>query len=357
MDGFKADEWEVIVVDNCSTDNNHWPQRGTKGTSSYLFGRGMFYDRNLRIIYDPIAGNHSARNTGAKIARGEYLYFSDAHVALKPGFFKSILGTVEKYGGLVFGSIQTMGAFPPKETSMGYQYTWKLGDECRQTWANYKLADTPWYIIGQGAWGMACKRDFFFVVGGYEAYHRTYGGEFYMTSKAWMLGGTVMVDPHAIGYHLGSGRNYSYWHMDYVANILNLLYALGADSWRERTYINYLRSKNKAELDKILEEGERVYAQDRKWITGHAKYTFDKLLTERPWDKKNMELYGRSNCAITIFHWTWLDLVKANPRVLEVYQNSKYQKELGEFIEKDLSAYIYKGNKISDEKKEELRCL
>lgn len=360
-DGFDPDELELIVVNNCSEDWKHpkfdWSKPGNVGTTNYLMPRGAYYTGKIRVIYDPIAGNHSARNTGAKIARGKYLYFSDAHVAIRPGFFKSILGTVDKYGGLVFGSLQTLGAYPPADSSMGFQYTWKLGDECRQTWANYKLADTPWYIIGQGAWGMACTKKYFDSIGGYEHYHRTYGGEFYLTSKAWMTGGTVMVDPNAIGYHLGAARGYGYDHLDYVANILNLLYALGADTWRERTYINYLRNKNKDKLDKIMIEGERVFADDRAKILKKAKYSFDDLLTKKPWDIKNTELHGKSNCGMLIYHWTWLELIKESPVALEAYKNSKYQKKLCEFIEKELPLVVYKQDRYSEEKRTELRAM
>ena len=360
-DGFDPQDIEIIIVNNCSEDwrdpKFDWSKPGTRGTTSYLMPRGGYHSGSLRVIYDPIAGNHSARNTGAKIANGKYLYFSDAHVALKPGFFKSILGTVEKYGGLVFGSLQTMGAYPPTDSSMGFQYTWKLGDECRQTWANYKLANTPWYIIGQGAWGMACTKKYFDQIGGYEHYHRTYGGEFYITSKAWMTGGTVMVDPNAVGYHLGAARSYGYDHLDYVANILNLLYALGADTWRERTYINYLRSKNKASLDRIMEEGEKVFADDRAKILKKAIYSFDDLLVKKPWDKKNIELYGKSNCGTLVFHWSWLEMMQESRVALEAYKNSKYQKQLGEFIEKELSTVVYKADKYTEERKAELRGL
>ena len=54
-----------------------------------IIGDGTFFDSTGRPIYDPIAGNHSARNKGAEIARGKYLFFSDAHMAYKPGFFKN----------------------------------------------------------------------------------------------------------------------------------------------------------------------------------------------------------------------------------------------------------------------------
>src|SRR3990167_3076465 len=130
-DGFKDDEWEIIIVDNGSTDNRHYPQTGTKGTTSYLFPRGIYWSRQLRVIYDPICGNHSARNKGAEIARGEYLFFSDAHMAYKPGFFKHILKAVDESGGIVHGVIGWMGAFPPHQGGLGYQYSLKLGEEIK----------------------------------------------------------------------------------------------------------------------------------------------------------------------------------------------------------------------------------
>ena len=131
-DGFDFKEIEIIVVDNCSEDQN-WaaPKPGDRGTSSYLLPRGAFMNRVVRVLYDPIAGNHSARNKGAEIARGEYLFFSDAHVAYKPGFFKSILKAVDESGGIVHGTLQNMGAYPPVEASAGYGYTLKLGEEIK----------------------------------------------------------------------------------------------------------------------------------------------------------------------------------------------------------------------------------
>ena len=219
------------------------------------------------------------------------------------------------------------------------------------TWANYKLTDTPWYIIGQGAWGMGCKKAEFERYRGYERYHKTYGGEFYITSKWWMVGSTVMVDPKAIGYHLGAGRGYSYHHLDYVENVLNLLYALGADDWRERTYINYLRSKNKADLDRIMIDGAKAYEGDRKWMAKHRKYTFNDLLVKRPWEQRNIKLYGKSNCGISIFHWSELDLISQNPIAMEGYRNSKLQKQLHTFITENLSQYIYRPELYPDKER------
>lgn len=358
-DGFKDNEWEIIIVDNVSEDNHYYPQRATKGTTSYIMPRGMFWSRQLRVLYDPIAGNHSARNKGAKIARGEYLYFSDAHMAFRPGFFKSMIQTCKDTGGLVHGSVQWMGAYPPKDSSMGYGYTFKLGEEWKMTWNNYKVADTPFAVAGQGHWGVMVKRDQFLDFGGYPDVHRTYGGgEVFVDCLWWMLGSSVVTDPNAVGYHLSAGRGYTYHHDDYIHNIFNCGHALGADDWIERAYINYLRRGRKEVLDKMMAEAKVEMAKRRATIDKRKKMTFNELIVNKPWDQWNQRVHGKTNSSMLVYHWSWLDLLKDSPDyVKEAYRNSVYQKGLAEFIEKELSTVIYKADRYTEEKKEELRRL
>lgn len=343
-DGFSKDDFEIIIVDNGSTDNNFYPQKGTKGTTTYLMPRGIFWSRILRVLYDPICGNHSARNKGAQIARGEYLYFSDAHMALRPGFFNSMLKTCRETGGLVHGSVQWMGAYPPHQGGMGYGYTFKLGEEWKMTWNNYKVADTPFAVAGQGHWGVMVNRDQFLNFGGYPEVHRTYGGgEVFVDCLWWMYGSTVVTDPNAIGYHLSSGRGYTYHHNDYIHNIFNCGWALGADAWIERAYINYLRKGRKEVLDKMMEEAKIEMVKRRNKVEKRRKMTFDDLLIQKPWDKWNIAKHGKSNSSMLVYHNTWLDLLKEGPQqAIDAYRNSKYQVELHGFIKNNLSEYIYK---------------
>ena len=347
-DGFSKDDYELIIVDNCSTDNNFWPQKGTKGTTTYLMPRGMFWSRQLRVLYDPIAGNHSARNKGARIARGEYLYFSDAHMAFRPGFFKSMIKTCQDTGGLVHGSVQWMGAYPPHAGGMGYGYTFKLGEEWKMTWNNYKVADEPFAVAGQGHWGVMVKREQFLDFGGYPEVHRTYGGgEVFVDCLWWMYGSTVVTDPNAIGYHLSSGRGYTYHHDDYIHNIFNCGWAIGADEWIERAYINYLRRGREEVLARMMSEAKVEMAGRRIEIEKRRKMTFNDLLIERPWDRWNMAKHGKSNSSMLIYHDTWLKLLEDGPEVAkEAYRNSKYQKGLAEFINTKLSHLVYKRGKM-----------
>lgn len=134
-DGIDPREVEVIIVNNTSEPWNDpkydWTKPGDRGTVEYLMPRGGYWSRNLRVMYDPIAGNHSARNKGAKIARGKYLFISDAHMSYRPGFFNLMIKTIDETGGLFHGSIAWMGAYPPHDGGVGTQYTIKLGEEIK----------------------------------------------------------------------------------------------------------------------------------------------------------------------------------------------------------------------------------
>ena len=73
----KPQDFEIIICNNCSSDwqNVEKDRRGTQGTIDYLLGRSIYFNRIMKVIYDPIAGNHSTRNKGARMARGKYLFF------------------------------------------------------------------------------------------------------------------------------------------------------------------------------------------------------------------------------------------------------------------------------------------
>ena len=343
-------DFEIIVCVNCNNDwyNIEKDRRGTQGTIDYLLGRSIYFNRILKVIYDPIAGNHSTRNKGAKMARGKYLFFSDAHMAYAPGFFKRMIRAIDETDGIVHGAIGWLGGYPPKDQDFGYQYTMKLGEEIKGTWANYKLCDDYFYIPLQGHCCLGVKRDQFLKFGGYPEFHRCYGGgEFYLDLKWWMFGSKVSVDPQAKAYHLCSGRGYSYNYNDYISNVLAIGWAMGMDDWAERSYINWCRKGNLEEMKRLWERAKKETQKDRAFIHKYRVKTFNELLVERPWDKLNDERYGKHNSSMLIFHESWLEnFIKGTPAE-ELYNNSETQKQLEKFINENLSDYVYKRGKLA----------
>lgn len=336
-------EFEIIIVANCTSDwyNVSKDRRALGGTVDYLMPMGIYWNRVVKVIYDPIAGNHSTRNKGVMQARGKYVFFSDAHMSYKRGYFQRMISTIDKTGGLVHGTIGWLGAYPPG-VSMGYQYTMKLGDEIRGTWNNYKLVDDYFYIPLQGHCCLGVLREQFIEFDGYPSYHRCYGGgEFYFDTKWWLFGSTVAVDPQAIAYHLRAPRGYSYNYDDYIHNVLAIGMAIGADAWAERAYLNWMRKGRPEVMKRLWDEAKRETEEDKVFIADKRKTTFNELIVNKPWDKLNDELYGKHNSSMLIFHDTWLSLIKGT-HVEELYNKSEQQQELAKFIEDNLSDYIYK---------------
>jgi len=189
-----------------------------------------------------------------------------------------------------------LGAWPPIPKGLGYQYTIKVGEEWKGTWTNYMLDSDKWfYIASLGHCSVGVLKDQFFKFGGYQK------------------------------------------------DIMGCMYALGIDDWRERTYINYLRKGRKEVLDTLMERSALEHQKDREWIERKRKHTFNDLLVNQPWNQMNQKRLGKFNGHISVFHDTWLDLLRQAPKdAQDAYDNSKYQKELEEFINKNLSKYVYK---------------
>jgi hypothetical protein len=96
-------------------------------------------------------------------------------------------------------------------------------------------------------------------------------------------------------------------------------------------------------LDKKKEEAWLNAQKDREWLKKNGKYTFNELLVQRPWEKKNDERYGNHIKTLQIFHDTWLQWLENAPQYAkDAYNNSQLQKDLEVFINNNLSEFVYK---------------
>lgn len=330
----KPDEFEIIIVHNCSRDSDSW---------RFLMERGMYYHRTIRILFDPIAGNVTARNKGAKIAKGKYLFFSDSHMSYKIGSFRMMVETLEKYGGIVHPAVQWMGGYEPAEPS--YQYTIKLGEKIWGTWNKALVSSSkPFYIPVCGHCCLGVKRQEFIDFGGYNDFFRCYGGgEVYLDMKWWMLGSNVMSVPTAVGYHLSAGRGYSFHQDDLIHNMMLLGLALGADAMAERVYIRYMEKNgvNRVKLDALYADAKREAEHDRAILLPRARRTFMDTIVERPWDALNDALHGSHNSFIGVYDDTWTKDLSGDGKTL--LEQSTAQQELAEIFRTKLAAYVYKG--------------
>ncbi len=337
------DEWEIILVENCTKDDSSW---------RFLAERGMYYHRNVRILHDPIAGNVTARNKGVKIAKGKWVFFSDAHMSYKIGSFKAMIETLKTYGGIVHPAVQWLGGYFPSDPS--YQYTIKLGEKVWGTWNRCMVSATlPFYIPVCGHCCLGVNRQEFLALGGYNNYFRCYGGgELYLDLKWWMLGKSVMSVPTAVGYHLSAGRGYSFKQDDLIHNMMLMSLALGAPAMAERIYIRYLNKKgvDKSKLDRMfadakkessLDSAVRLVKEGSQFPEGSRTRSFYDVICERPWDSLNLKLHGVKASLIGVYDSSWTGELEGD--ALAMFNASPLQVELGKLIRERLAEYVYKG--------------
>lgn len=331
------DEFEIILVENCTKDKSSW---------QFLMERGMFYHRTLKVLFDPIAGNVSARNKGVKMAQGKYIFFSDAHMSYKIGSFKAMVDAIDQTGGMVHPAVQWLGGYYPSDPS--YQYTIKLGEKIWGTWNRNIVSETePFYIPICGHCCLGVLKEQFEKFGGYNGFFRCYGGgEVYLDMKWWMLGSSVSSVPQALGYHLSAGRGYAFKQDDLIHNMMLMALALGADAMAERIYIRYLDKNgvNKEVLNKFWQEAQREAEYDRLILLPQTVRSFMDCIVERPWDKLNQEKFGRTSSSIGIYDKSWTD--QLNPEAKALFETSPLQKELQVLIDEKLKHLVYKGESI-----------
>lgn len=326
------DAWEIIIVDNGSKNPDSW---------RFLAERGMYYHRNIRVLHDPLMGNVTARNKGAKIAKGKYLFFSDAHMSYRIGSFERAIKAIQETGGIVHGAVQWMGGHDPSSPS--FQYSIKIGEKLWGTWNMARIGfDNYFYIAGSGHCFLGVERQQFLDFGGYNDWFRCYGGgELYLAFKWWMMGAPVVCEPRAVGYHLSAGRGYNYHNNDLIHNMMLLGFAIGADALAERIYIRYMEKPgiHRDILDELYADAQKEAESDREMFRLKQAKSFYDVLKDRPWDSKNLEQFGEKQSFVTVYDHTWINELPAESK--SFYDASPLQKELRAYIDEHLADAVY----------------
>lgn len=107
------DDLEIIAVDDGSTDDS---LKQLEDVSHSSLARGR-----VRVVHQKNAGASGARNTGIKLARGEYLCFLDSDDEVKDGMLKKMLEEMERNPQL---AISTVGMEYRKLARGSVEYTY-----------------------------------------------------------------------------------------------------------------------------------------------------------------------------------------------------------------------------------------
>ena len=190
---FPADQYEIIVVDNGSTDN-------TRGLVERLNQSGA---KQIRYLYEPKQGLHWARHTGAREANGEVLAYTDDDAEAIPEWLDRIAPVYhDPRVAAAGGPINVKWLSPPPE--------WVLPLDCfgyLDLGSTLKELSWPEYIFGGN---FTVRKHLLYKVGGFNpdtaVEDRLVGdGELGLCKKVWKAGYKIVYVPDALVYHVQKG--------------------------------------------------------------------------------------------------------------------------------------------------------
>ncbi len=200
MQGQRSFAWEIIVVDNASTDN----------TRDVVQGKAELAPIPLRYVYEPRLGLHEGRHRGTREAIGEFLAFLDDDTVVAPGWMSGVDLILSKTADAVVSRILPRW----EETPPGW-LTELIGTGKFSYLTLLDLGDTPQQINPLYVWGASffIRHSLVYDLGGFHPDGMPPGliqyrgdGELGFFRVFKQQGYTAWYDPRSIAYHRVSAK-------------------------------------------------------------------------------------------------------------------------------------------------------
>lgn len=200
--------FEVIVVDNASSDRTHT----------------LVHDRLphplLTYVYEPVTGLSVARNTGARTAQGQILAYLDDDAIASPDWLQALWNLYQQYEDVAIAGGRTSLIWPD-----GVQPPRWMSTELSGSLGLYDLGDTLTFIEnpGQTPRGLnySLRRTFWESIGGFDSQLGRVGKqllsneELQMTEKALEAGWRVAYIPNAhVAHNVAPERLHQTWFLN-----------------------------------------------------------------------------------------------------------------------------------------------
>jgi glycosyltransferase involved in cell wall biosynthesis len=200
-------DYEVIVVDNASTDQ----------TRTVVESR--LPHPQLQYVYESTLGLSAARNAGAQVAQGEILAYLDDDAEASRGWLVELMEIYEQNPQVAIAGGRVTLIWPENQTPpkwLSVNMTGNLGA--------YDLGDEITYITQPGltprGLNYSIKADFLDKIGGFDVNLGRVGKnllsneELYMTEKALQMGYQVAYLPKAlVAHNVAPNRLVPSWFM------------------------------------------------------------------------------------------------------------------------------------------------
>ncbi|MEM9001909.1 MAG: glycosyltransferase [Cyanobacteria bacterium P01_F01_bin.86] len=200
-------DYEVIVVDNASTDN----------TRKIVEAR--LSEPRLQYVYEATLGLSVARNAGAKAAQGDILAYLDDDAEASKGWLAALTRIYEADEKVAIAGGKVTLIWPPGRTAPDW-----LSNTMSGSLGAYDLGDEVVYITQPGltprGLNYSIRNDFLEKIGGFDPNLGRVGKnllsneELYMTEKALKMGFKVAYLPDAlVAHNVAPGRLDPKWFM------------------------------------------------------------------------------------------------------------------------------------------------
>ncbi|OII11151.1 hypothetical protein BIU96_17595 [Curtobacterium sp. MCBA15_008] len=137
------EDFEVIVVDNGSTDN----------TASIVSDAALRYP-GIRLVQSEVTNAGAARNFGIAQSKGRYLVFADADDIVPDGAYRAMLESLESSGSdMAIGDHLKFSA----QRTWSPTRRWYLFDSAR---SGVAAVDVPELLSGRSCWNRMIRRSF-----------------------------------------------------------------------------------------------------------------------------------------------------------------------------------------------------
>lgn len=255
---------EIIVVDDGSTD----------GCCQTLNPPPI----GVRLVTTPGLGAAQARNVGARLARGQYLVFCDAHVFVSDYWLEHLLPPLMsgEYQGICPG-------IAPVDTPSVAGWGMTIKKDFGALWLPPVSRVTPVPILPGGC--LAVTREAYEYSGGFDDGFHVWGHEDVEFSlHLWLCGFSLAVNPAVLVLHVfRPSHPYPVTYDHYYYNIMRLAYCHLSQPRQDKINLLAHQSANFSVLyQQMLENGgpirrehcQRIHKHDDDWLFEKFKIDF-----------------------------------------------------------------------------------
>lgn len=274
--------FEFVVVHNGPKNEEDDTYAGVYDS----FGKTKERDFINWLRYEQPLSPPAARNLGAEAARGDCLFFFDAHCIPFRGYFDRAMTALRREEVHVLHGTTTRVLH---KALMEYHLMILLEQNFWGMKAIFPAdPEHPYKIAIGDHGGFAVRKDVWKELGGYWDGFRHWGGEeSYFSFKAWLMGKSVWLDPKMVFSHYWSEkRGYSKNNNDnYYLNMLMVANIVGGQKWLDTVSHSFSRSirimdkgEKKSPVSVLAQQAAAISAEHAEWFASVRRESLDDFL-------------------------------------------------------------------------------